>query len=93
MCRPSRYFELNGDVCIHISEETDLCSVCGGHFKNTKRYTLIEDSSGLQEVIFKTAHKGCLNIMGRIKAKRQEITDLEYKIFLKGNEFKSNLSV
>jgi hypothetical protein len=44
---------------------------------------MVEESSGLQEVIFKTAHKGCLKIMARIKAKKQEITDLEYKIYLK----------
>ena len=86
MCLPRRYFELNGDVCIHISDETDICSVCGGHFKHTRRYTMVADNNGLQEVIFKTAHRGCLKIMGRIKTKQQEITDLEYKIFLKRQE-------
>jgi hypothetical protein len=84
MCRP-RYFELNGDECIHISE-TNLCSVCGGNFKHTKKYTMVKDCDGLQEVIFKTAHHGCLKIMGRIKQKKQEITDLEYKIYLRKQE-------
>lgn len=85
MCPPS-YFELNGDEYITISNETDVCCVCGGNFKYTKKYTMVKDSDGLQEVIFKTAHHGCLKIMGRIKQKKQEITDLEYKIYLRKQE-------
>jgi hypothetical protein len=83
MCLPKRYFELNGDEFITINDETNTCSVCGGYFKHTRRYTMVSDNNGLQEVIFKTAHRGCLKIMGRIKARQQEITDLEYKIYLK----------
>ena len=83
MCRP-RYFELNGDDYITISElNEEKCTVCGGNFKHTTRYVLVDESSGLREVIFNTAHRGCLKIMARIKAKRQDITDLEYKIFCK----------
>lgn len=82
MCRP-RYFELNGDDYLTISDlDEEKCSICGGNFKHTKRYVLVEEAdNGLREVIFNTAHKGCLKIMARIKAKRQDITDLEYKIF------------
>jgi len=81
MCRP-RYFELKGDEYVTISDlNEEKCTVCGGNFKHTMKYVMVEESSGLQEVIFKTAHRGCLKIMARIKAKRQDITDLEYKIF------------
>jgi tRNA U54 and U55 pseudouridine synthase Pus10 len=85
MCLPRRYFELNGDDLITIINELDenRCSVCGGQFKHTKRYVMVKENDGLKEVIFNTAHRGCLKIMGRIKAKHQEITDLEYKIYLK----------
>jgi len=85
MCLPRRYFELNGDDLITIIDELDenRCSVCGGEFKHTKRYVMVKDDNGLKEVIFNTAHRGCLKIIRRIKAKRQEITDLEYKIYLK----------
>ena len=86
MCLPRRYFELNGDDLITIVDELndERCTICGGFFKHTKRYVMVEDNNGLQEVIFKTAHRGCLRIMGRIKTKKQEITDLEYKIYLLG---------
>jgi len=84
MCRP-RYFELKGDEYVTISDlNEEKCTVCGGNFKHTTKYMMVDESSGLQEVIFKTAHRGCLKIMARIKAKRQDITDLEYKIFCKG---------
>ena len=85
MCVPRRYFDLNGDDMITIIDDMsdERCSICGGVFKHTTKYVMVEESSGLQEVIFKTAHRGCLKIMARIKAKKQEITDLEYKIYLK----------
>lgn len=84
MCRP-RYFELNGDDYITISDiDEEKCTVCGGNFKHTMKYIMVEKGdNGLREVIFNTAHKGCLKIMARIKAKRKDITDLEYKIFSK----------
>ncbi len=85
MCPPTRYFELNGDDHITIMSDIDeeKCTICGGNFKHTRKYGMIEDENGLREVIFKTAHNGCLKIMARIRAKRREITDLEYKIFCK----------
>jgi hypothetical protein len=42
---------------------------------------MVENCDGLREVVFKTAHSGCLKIMARIKQRQQEITDLEWEIW------------
>jgi hypothetical protein len=82
------YFDLDQYIArgelLTIHDKTDLCSVCGGDFKYTKRYTMTETTpEGLKEVVFKTAHSGCLHIMARIKQKRYKILDLEFQIFCK----------
>lgn len=76
----------NGEI-IAIDDRNDVCSVCGNHFKHSKRYTLTETTpDGLKEVIIKTAHRGCLHIMARIRHKRAEILDLEFEIYRKQSE-------
>lgn len=81
------YFDLdpyiaNGEL-LTIHDKTNVCSVCGGDFKYSRRYTLTQTTPlGLKEVLLKTAHNGCLHIMSRIKQKQMEILDLEFKIFL-----------
>lgn len=82
MCLRRRFYELNGTNIV-CDEDTDTCTICGGHFKHTKRYVMVENNEGLKEVIFKTAHSGCLSIYARIKQKRQEITNLEWEIYMK----------
>jgi len=87
MCFPKRFFELNGENLIVIDDgDEQRCSICGHMFKHTKRYAMVKDYKGLREVIHQTAHKGCLKIMKRIKEKREEITDLEWQIYLKSND-------
>jgi hypothetical protein len=87
----SHYYDLdpfiaNGEI-IAIDDKNDVCSICGGDFKHSKRYTMTKDTpKGLKEVVFKTAHNGCLKIMARIQQKRQEICDLEFQIYLKHSE-------
>jgi len=76
MCLPRRD---NENIRIIDNGDDGCCTICGGKFKHTKRYVMI---NGLNEVIFSTAHRGCLTIMGRIKQRQQEITDLEWKIWL-----------
>jgi hypothetical protein len=77
------YVDLEEDV-IAIDDRNNRCSVCGGDFKHTKKYFMTETTpEGLKEVVFKTAHNGCLKIMARIKQKRQEIMDLEFQIYCK----------
>lgn len=75
MCIPKR-----DDENIRIMDDGDesRCTVCGGKFKHTSRYIMVD---GMNEVIFSTAHRGCLKIMARIKQRQQEITDLEWQIW------------
>ena len=78
-------YVVNGEI-LTINNQTDICSVCGGDFKHFKRYTMTQTTpEGLKEVIFRTAHSGCLHIMARIKEKRSEIVDLEFQLFCKSN--------
>ena len=87
MCILGRYIDLTGNDFITIDEgDEQRCSICGKLFKHSKRYAMVKDYNGLKEIIFQTAHKGCLKIMKRIKEKRQEITDLEWEIYLKSND-------
>jgi hypothetical protein len=76
MCLPKRHDE---NIRIMDNGDEGRCTICGGMFKHTRRYVMI---NGLNEVVFSTAHRGCLKIMGRIKQRQQEITDLEWKIWL-----------
>ena len=86
--RPQRVYDLdpylmNGEI-LTIDAKYDTCSICGGDFKHSKKCSLTEKTpDGLEEVIFKTAHNGCLKIMARIRHKRAEILDLEFQLFCK----------
>ena len=82
MCLSKRFHELTGETIV-CDDNTDTCTICGGYFKHSRRYVLVENCNGLKQVLFKTAHSGCIKIMGRIKQKRQEITDLEWEIYMK----------
>ena len=77
MCIPRR----SDNIRIIDHDDTERCTICGGVFKHSKRYMMVENYDGLREVVFKTAHNGCLKIMARIKQRQQEITDLEWKIW------------
>ena len=79
MCLPRRKNENNLRILDTGDKET--CTICGGFFKHSKRYMMVENCDGLREVVFKTAHNGCLKIMARIKQRQQEITDLEWEIW------------
>ena len=75
MCLPKRDDE---NIVIDTGDE-GCCTICGGKFKHTRRYVMVD---GMNEVIFSTAHRGCLKIMARIKQRQREITDLEWQIWL-----------
>ena len=75
MCLP----KLDDETIIIDNSNVGCCTVCGGKFKHTRRYVMVD---GMNEVIFKTAHRGCLQIMARIKQRQREITDLEWQIWL-----------
>jgi len=74
---------IDNDFLIIDDGDEQRCNICGAFMKYSKRYIMVEDYNGIQEVIFRTAHSGCLKIMKRIKKKTQDITDLEWRIFLK----------
>jgi hypothetical protein len=81
MCLPRR-FETNDsdDDQLTVGKlDTERCTICGGGFKHYTKYVM---ANGMQEVVYRVAHRGCLRIMHRIKTKRQQVTDLEYKIYL-----------
>jgi hypothetical protein len=83
MCPPLFSDSSDDDnITIFDTVDNDRCTVCGGNFKHTQKYGMLIDDNGLRQVIFKTAHKGCLKIMARIRTKQQQITDMEYEIFL-----------
>lgn len=79
MCLPRRKYDDNIRIIDNGDEER--CTICGGVFKHSKRYMMVVNADGLREVVFKTAHNGCLKIMARIKQRQQEITDLEWEIW------------
>lgn len=79
MCLPKRRNENN--IRIMDNGDEERCTICGGQFKHSKRYMLFQNNDGLREIVFKTAHNGCLKIMARIKQRQQEITDLEWEIW------------
>lgn len=76
MCLPK---EEDENIRIMDNGDEGCCTICGGKFKHTRRYIMV---NGMNEVVFSTAHRGCLKIMGRIKQRQQEITDLEWQIWL-----------
>jgi len=75
MCLPKR----NDENIIIDNGDEGRCTICNGLFKHTRRYVMVD---GMNEVIFSTAHRGCLKIMARIKQRQREITDLEWQIWL-----------
>lgn len=87
----SHYYDLdpfiaNGEI-IAIDDRTDVCTICGGDFKHSQRQTMTQTTpDGLKEIVFKTAHNGCLKIMARIRHKRAEILDLEFQIYCNQSE-------
>lgn len=87
--RPPRVYDLDDylDELIVIDDRNDVCSICGGDFKHSQKQTMTQTTpDGLKEVVFKTAHNGCLKIMARIRHKRAEILDLEFQIYCKQSD-------
>jgi uncharacterized C2H2 Zn-finger protein len=83
MCFPKREDSEDANLIVIDDGDEQRCNICGALFKHSKRYMMVEDFNGVREVLFRTAHSGCLKIMKRIKKKTQDITDLEWRIFLK----------
>lgn len=59
----------------------DRCVVCDNYYKHTRLWW--GEQSGLYLLKEKIAHHECSKLVDNIKKKRQELIDLEYKLFEK----------
>jgi hypothetical protein len=57
------------------------CVICNNDFKHSRLWWGVGDS--IFELREKIAHPTCVKIVNDIKKKKQELTDLEYKLFEK----------
>lgn len=71
---------------IKIDPNENICNVCGKPFNHMKHYYL-EDGmmmkGGLKCVELITAHAGCRSLVNKIKELKDEIMELEFKLFCK----------
>ena len=87
------YYNLEEELQFELEEErikidpTDnLCNVCGKKFKHYK-YFYCENGAMLKtdikNVEFVTAHAGCRSLVDKIKKLKDELLDLEFKLYCK----------
>jgi hypothetical protein len=65
---------------ITIYPDDDICTTCGKSYKHRKIY-MMEDN--MKMVRFITSHPGCRVLIDKIQKLKEELTDLEYKLFCK----------
>lgn len=75
------------DEKIKIDPNDNICSVCGTPYPHRKVFSFKVD--GLKEVEFITAHAGCRSLVDKIKKLKEELLELEFKLYCKKN-IKSN---
>ena len=80
------FFDLN-DEFIRIDRRDNICSVCGKPFIHSRRFIhgFKDGDKTIKEMTLVSAHAGCRDLVNRLNAKKQEVLDLEYKIFSKQN--------
>ena len=83
------FFDLNDII---IDDRDDICSVCCNHFMHRKRfkYGFKYGDKTIKEITLITAHAGCRALLNKLNEKKQEVLDLEFKIFSLQN---TNVSV
>ena len=66
------------------------CVICNNNYKHSRLWWGVGDTNGsgvalggIFELREKIAHPTCIKIVNDIKKKKQELTDLEYKLFEK----------
>lgn len=74
-------YDLEMDDKIHIYPDNNICTTCGKPY--THRKTFSNKVDGLKSVEFITAHPGCRNINDKIKKLKEELLELEFKLFCK----------
>lgn len=87
------YYNLEEELQFELEEERikidpndNVCSVCGKPFKHYKYYVCENGAmikNELKSVEFRTAHAGCCSLMDKIKKLKDELLDLEFKLFCK----------
>jgi hypothetical protein len=71
---------------IKIDPNDNVCSVCGKPFKHYKYYVCENGGmmkNELKSVEFRTSHAGCNSLVEKIKKLKEELLDLEFKLFCK----------
>jgi len=66
---------------IKIDPNDNVCSVCGKPYTHRKLFSFKVD--GIKSVDFITAHAGGRSLIEKIKKLKDELLELEYKLFCK----------
>ena len=66
---------------IKIDPNENICTVCGTPYTHRKVFSFKVD--GIKCVEFITAHAGCRSLVDKIKKLKDELLDLEFKLFCK----------
>jgi hypothetical protein len=87
------YYNLEQELQFEMEEEKikidpndNVCSVCGKPFKHYKYYVCENGGmlkSEIKSVVFRTSHAGCNSLVEKIKKLKDELLDLEFKLFCK----------
>lgn len=87
------YYDLEQELQFEMEEDTikidptdNICSVCGKPYKHMKHFYLengMTMKSRIKCVDFITAHAGCRDLVEKIKKLKEELLDLEFKLFCK----------
>lgn len=66
---------------ITIDPSDNICTVCGTPYPYRKVFSFKVD--GLKNVEFVTAHAGCRSLVNKIKKLKDELLNLEFKLYCK----------
>jgi len=82
------YYDLTEleEETIKINPNDNLCTVCGKPYKHMKHFYLENGMTmkcGIKCVDFITSHGSCRSLVEKIKKLKDELLELEYKLFCK----------
>ena len=82
------YYDLTEleEETIKIDPNENICSVCGRQYKHMKHFYLENGmmmKGGIKCVEFITAHAGCRSLVEKIKKLKEELLELEFKLYCK----------
>ena len=75
-------FDLDAEKS-RIDNRENICSVCGKHFVHSRRFLhdFKDGDRTIKEMTLVSAHAGCRDLINKLNAKRNELLELEYKVF------------